>query len=145
MNLRLLILLAVFLVSLPGTIGAREIRLKKGEVYRDRNLAVICEGGQSGVSGQAGTSGQTMAVRECQHWDDFDKKCLFEKTIYSYGDLECVEECQHWDSFSNTCDYKSKCTFYPRQEAFVLKTCEEFDDHSRKCLRAREEKISAGR
>lgn len=143
MNPRLLLLLAVFLVSLPGPAGAREVRLKKGEVYRDRDLAVICEGGQ--VQAQTGALGQTMAVRECQYWDDFDKKCLFEKTTYSYGDLECVEECQHWDSFHNTCDYQSKCTFYPRQRAFVQKTCAEFDDYSRKCLKAREEKIGAGR
>ena len=145
MNPRLLLLLAVFLVVLPVTVGAREIRLKKGEVYRDQDLTVICEGGQAGVSGQVGTSGQAIAVRECQQWDDFDKKCLFEKITYSFGELECVEECQHWDSFSNTCDYQSKCTFYPRQKAFVLRTCDEFDDYSRKCLKFREEKIGAGR
>jgi len=139
MNLRLLLLLAVFLVSLPETSGAREVRLRKGEVFRDRDLTVICEGVQNG------TSGQTIAVRECQYWDDFSKKCLFEKTIHSYGEVECVEECQYWDSFSNTCDYTSKCTFYPQQEAFVLKTCTEFDDHNRKCLKTREEKIRAGR
>ncbi|OGQ88619.1 MAG: hypothetical protein A2512_07250 [Deltaproteobacteria bacterium RIFOXYD12_FULL_56_24] len=139
MNPRLFLLLAVFLVSLPVSSGAREVRLKKGEVYRDRDLTVICEGGQ------ARASGQTMAVRECQYWDDFTKKCLFEKTIHSYGDLECVEECQHWDSFGNTCDYQSKCTFYPGQNAFVLKTCAEFDDFSRKCLKIREEKIGVGR
>ncbi len=141
MNLRLLLLLTIFLVSLPGTTGAREIRLNKGEVYRDRDLTVICEGGQARTSGL----GQPIALRECQYWDDFTKKCLFEKTTYSYGDLECVEECQYWDSFSNTCDYKSKCTFYSQQEAFVLKTCTEFDDNSRKCLKVREEKIGAGR
>jgi hypothetical protein len=145
MNPRLLLLLTVFLVFLPATIGAREIRLKKGEVYRDQDLTVSCEGGQAKVSSRAGTSGQAIAVRECQQWDDFDKKCLFEKITYSYGDLECVEECQHWDSFSNTCDYQSKCTFYPRQRAFVLRTCAEFDDYSRKCLKSREEKIGVGR
>lgn len=139
MNPRLLLLLAVFLVFLPCNSGAREVRLKKGEVYRDRDLAVICEGGQ------ARSSGQTLAIRECQYWDDFAKKCLFEKIIHSYGNLECVEECQHWDSFSNTCDYQSKCNFYPRQNAFVLKTCAEFDDFSRKCLKVREEKIGTGR
>lgn len=141
MNLRLLLLLAVFLVSLPDPIGAREVRLKKGEVLRDRDLTVICEGGRGGVAGY----GQPIALRECQHWDDFAQKCLFEKIIHSYGDLECIEECQFWDSFSNTCDYRSKCTFYPQQQAFVLKTCTEFDDHSRKCLKTREEKIGAGR
>jgi len=59
MNPRLLLLLAVFLVFLPSTIWAREVRLKKGEVYRDRDLAVICEGGQ------ARSSGQTLVVHGC--------------------------------------------------------------------------------
>ncbi|MBU4176633.1 MAG: hypothetical protein ACYC0O_09500 [Desulfurivibrionaceae bacterium] len=141
MNPRLLILLAVLLVFLPGAIEAREIRLNKGEVFRDRDLTVICEGSPGAVSGLV----QPIAVRECQYWDDFAKKCLFEKTTYSYGEVECVEECQYWDSFSNTCDYTSTCIFYPQQEAFVLKTCTEFDDHNRKCLKTREEKIRAGR
>lgn len=127
------------ILAFPAAISAREIRLKRGEVYRDRDLTVICEGRQ------AGGAGQTMAVRECQYWDDFEKKCLFEKIIHTYNDLECVEECQHWDSFNNTCDYQSKCTFYPRQEAFVLRTCAEFDDYSHKCLKVREEKIGGGR
>ena len=141
MNPRLLILLAVLLVFLPGAAEAREIRLNKGEVFRDRDLTVICEGAPGTVSDLV----QPIAVRECQYWDDFSKKCLFEKTIHSYGEVECVEECQYWDSFSNTCDYTSKCTFYPQQEAFVLKTCTEFDDHNRKCLKTREEKSRAGR
>ncbi len=139
MNLRSLLLLFALLIALPGVTHAKEVRLKKGEVYRDRNLAVVCEGGQSG------SQGQTLSLRECQYWDDFDKKCLFEKTNYTYNDLECIDECQHWDSFNNTCDYQSKCTFYPRQEAFVLKTCAEFDDYSHKCLKVREEKIGAGK
>lgn len=140
MNLRLLLLLAAFLVFLPDTTEAREVRLKKGEVYRNRDLTVICEGGQ-----QTTGLGQPITLRECQYWDDFAKKCLFEKTTHSYGDLECIEECQYWNSFSNTCDYKSKCIFYPQQEAFVLKTCAEFDDYSRKCIKTREVKIGAVR
>lgn len=128
------------LLAFPGVIMAREIRLKKGEVYHDQDLTVICEGRQAG----AGAAGQALAVRECQYWDDFDKKCLFEKITYTHGNLECVEECQHWDSFNNRCDYQSKCTFYPRQSAFILRTCAEFDDYSRKCLKVREEKIGAG-
>jgi len=139
MNLRLLLPLFAVLVALPGVTDAKEVHLKKGEIYRERDLAVICEGSQSGSLGQA------LALRECQYWDDFDKKCLFEKTVYTYNTLECVEECQHWDSFNNVCNYQTKCTFYPRQEAFVLRTCAEFDDYSRKCLKTREEKIGADR
>ncbi|MGV1098452.1 hypothetical protein ACUUL3_03465 [Thiovibrio sp. JS02] len=117
---------------------AKEIRLKRGEVYREHDLAVICEGGPAAASGRA------LAVRECQYWDDFAKKCLFEKTSHTYNGLECTEECQHWDSFANRCDYQSRCVFYPREEAFVRSTCAEFDDYSRKCLKVREEKIEAG-
>lgn len=143
MNRRFLLLLSGFLFitsALPDAIGAKEVRLQKGEVYRDRDLTVICEGAPAG----AAASGQVLALRECQYWDDFTKKCLFEKIIYTYNNLECVEECQHWDSFNNTCDYQNKCAFYPGQEAFILSTCGEFDKFSRKCLRVREEKIGAG-
>jgi hypothetical protein len=139
MPLRPLLLLLAFLVAFPTTLLAREVHLKKGEVFRDRDLTVICEG-----RGAASLS-QPLAVRECQYWDDFSKKCLFEKTTYSYNDLECTEECQHWDGFNNTCDYQSKCTFYPQQEAFVLRTCAEFDDYSRKCVKFKEAKIGPGR
>ncbi|HIJ90454.1 MAG: hypothetical protein OEV89_06765 [Desulfobulbaceae bacterium] len=139
MNLRLLLLFIVFCVALPGAARAKEVRLKQGEVYSNRDLVVICEGSQSG------DSNQTLKVHECQYWDDFAKKCHFEKIIHSYNDLECVEECQHWDSFNNRCEYRSKCTFYPRQEAFILTTCADFDDYSRKCLKIKEEKISAGK
>lgn len=143
MNPRLLLLPCLLCFVFPGGAGAREIWLKKGETYRDRDrdrdLAVTCEG-RPPVD-----SLQPLAVRECQYWDDFTKKCLFEKTTYSHNNLECVEECQHWDAFNSTCDYQSKCTFYPDQEAFVLSTCAEFDDFSHKCLRLKEEKISASR
>ncbi len=119
---------------------AKEIRLKKGEVYREGDLAVVCEGGSGRVAG-----GQALAVRECQYWDEFVKTCLFEKTVYSHDGLECVEECQHWDSFNKRCDYQSRCVFHPGQQAFVHSTCAEFDDYSRKCLRVREERIDRGR
>lgn len=133
-------LLAVLLCLLcAGSAGAKEIYLKKGEIYRDRDLSVICEGGQ------ALSMPQVLSVRECQYWDDFAKKCLFERTIYTYHDLQCMEECQHWDSFSNSCDYRTKCTFYPAQEAFVHSGCEEFDTYTRKCVKVREEKITGGR
>ena len=139
MNPRLPLLLSVFLLTLPAIVGAKEVVLQKGEIYRDHDLTVTCDGGHAGPLSQA------VAVRECQYWDNFDKKCLFEKTVYTYNGVECTEECQHWDAFNKTCDYQSKCTFYPRQETFVLSTCDEFDNYSHKCLRIKQEKIDAGR
>jgi len=135
----MLLILAGLLVA-AATAGAREVRLQAGETYRQDDLSVTCE---------AAGAVQTMAplsLRECQYWDDFNKKCFFEKNILTYRNLECVEECQHWDSFRKTCDYQSKCTFYPAQESFVSTTCDEFDDFKHKCLRTRETKIgSSGR
>jgi hypothetical protein len=135
MKLRIMLLILAGLLMSAATAGAREVLLQAGETYRDGNLTIICE--------TAG-AGQTMAplsLRECQYWDDFNEKCLFEKSILTYGSLECVEECQHWDDFNKRCDYQTKCTFYPTHESFVRSTCGKFDDFTRKCLRTRETKI----
>ncbi|MCJ7599925.1 MAG: hypothetical protein MUO63_00320 [Desulfobulbaceae bacterium] len=140
MKLRTMLLMLVGLLVATATAGAREVQLQAGETYREDDLTVRCE-----VAG-AGQAIAPLSLRECQYWDDFNKKCLFEKNILTYRNLECVEECQHWDSFSKTCDYQSKCTFYSDHESFVRITCDEFDDFKHKCLRTRETKIgSSGR
>ncbi|MBU4261318.1 MAG: hypothetical protein KKC76_05490 [Proteobacteria bacterium] len=140
MKQRIMLLVFSGLLVTAATAGAREVRLQAGEIYQTDDLTITC---------QAADAGQAMAplsVKECQYWDDFNNKCLFEKNILTYRSLECVEDCQHWDSFRNTCDYQSKCAFYPAHESFVRTTCDEFDDFKRKCLRTRETKIgSSGR
>lgn len=120
------------LLLLAGNAGAKEINLAPGEIYRQGGLTVTC--------GESATDAP-LVLKECQYWDDFHKKCLFEKTIYMYKKLECVEECQHWDAFSKICHYQTKCVFYPDQKAFVRITCEEFDDFSNVCVKKKESRI----
>ena len=112
--------------------GAKEVNLGTGETFSQGDLTVTC--------GQL-TTDTPLALKDCQYWDDFNKKCLFEKTIYSYKNLECVEECQHWDKFNGTCHYQTKCTFYPSHMAFVQTTCEKFDDFNNTCLKTNEMEI----
>ena len=135
MKLSIPLLMAVLLLTAAGTAGAREIRLQPGETYREGDLALRCE------AAGAGQAAAPLSLRECQYWDEFNKKCLFEKNILTYQNLECVEECQHWDAFRKTCYYQSRCTFYPDHGSFVLTTCDEYDDFKHKCLRTRESKI----
>lgn len=140
MKLHTLLFMLAGLLVVAATAGAREVRLQVGETYREDNLTIICE------AAGAGQAMVPLSLRECQHWDDFNKKCLFEKNTLTYRNLECVEECQHWDSFRKTCDYQTRCTFFPDHETFVRTTCDEFDDFKHKCLRTRETKIgSSGR
>ncbi|MCK9294358.1 MAG: hypothetical protein M0P70_04690 [Desulfobulbaceae bacterium] len=138
MKLRIMLLMLLWLSVAAATAGAREVRLQAGETYRKDDLTVTCQVAQAAGAGQATAP---MSLAECQYWDDFNNKCLFEKRILTYRNLECVEECQHWDSFRNTCDYQSRCTFYPEHESFVRTTCADFDDFKRQCLRTRETKI----
>lgn len=119
------------MVLLAGNAVAKEVNLNPGERYRQGDLTVTC--------GQASTD-VPLALKDCQHWDDFDKECLFEKTTYIYRNIECVEECQHWDAFFKTCHYQTKCTFYPDQKAFVQTTCEKFDDFNKTCVKTKDAK-----
>jgi hypothetical protein len=125
--------LLVGLLLWAGNVGAKEITLNLGETYRQGDLSVTC--------GEPAPE-MPLAIRACQYWDDFNKKCLFEKTTYSHGNLECVEECQHWDAFYATCHYQTTCTFYPAQRSFVRTACEKFDDFNKSCVQTRETKIA---
>lgn len=110
----------------------KEVMLDIGESYSQGDLTVTC--------GQSSTD-NPLALNDCQYWDDFNKKCLFEKTTYTYKNLECIEECQHWDEFNRICHYRTKCTFYPPQKAFVRTTCEKFDDFNTTCVKTKDTKI----
>jgi hypothetical protein len=56
---------------LAGNVGAKEISLDMGEIYRQGDLTVTC--------GQPLTDDMPLTLNDCQHWDDCNKKCLFEK------------------------------------------------------------------
>jgi hypothetical protein len=133
MNRHILMGLIVGGVFLTGNIGAKEISLDTGDTYQQGDLTVTC--------GQPLTDDIPLALNDCQHWDDFNKKCLFEKTTYTYNNLECVEECQHWDKFSSTCYYRKTCSFFPPQKLFVQTTCDKFDDFNNTCLKKSDIKI----
>ena len=132
MNKYALIVLLAWVISLASNVEAKELKLVPGEAYRKGDLTVTC--------GQASTD-KPLALNNCQYWDDFNNKCLFEKTSYVYKNLECAEECQHWDKFKSTCYYQSKCSFYPSNQTFVQTTCEKFDDFNNICLKMKEKKI----
>ena len=134
MKLRIMSVL-VSLLLVAGTAWAKEVQLGVGETYREVDLTVKC--GDTGPT-QASTP---LSVKDCQYWDEYEKKCLFEKTIFTYKNLECIEECLHWDSYAKICNYKTQCAFYLGQDAFVRRTCLQFDDYSHKCLKAGDVKI----
>lgn len=129
---RLICFIAIVVFGV-GNAGAKEVLLEAGETYRHGDLTVTC--------GQSSSTDLPMVLNDCQHWDDFNAKCLFEKKTHMYRDLECVEECQFWDKFNNTCHYQTKCTFYPPQQSFVRTTCEKFDDFNNTCMKTKDTKI----
>ena len=124
------------LLCLTGNAGAKVVNLDKGETYRQDDLTVTCGSSSAELP---------LTLNACQYWDDFNNRCLFEKTTFSYKNLECVEECQHWDSFNSTCHYRTKCTFSPPNNSFVRTSCEKFDDLNKVCVQTREMKIGGRR
>ncbi len=134
MNQHLLMAFIGVVTLLAGNVGAKEVSLATGETYRQGDLTVTC--------GQAITGDKPLVLKNCQHWDDFNEKCLFEKKTYVHKNLECVEECQHWGKFNSTCHYQTKCSFYPAQKSFVRTTCDKFDDFNSTCLKTNDIKIT---
>ena len=132
---RLLPLVVAGMTLLTGVpeLRAETVVLHPGESHRQGDLNVTC------VERRVA---RPLVLTDCQHWDDFDKRCLYERKVHSVGRLSCVEECQHWDDFNNVCEYASTCVFYPEHALFVRTTCEEFDSTSRRCLRQKEAKIA---
>lgn len=133
MNRHMLMGLIAGVIFLACNVGAKEVSLDTGETYRQGDLTVTC--------GQSTTDDIPLALKDCQYWDDFNKKCLSEKTTFTYKNIECVEDCQYWDEFKKTCHYRTKCTFYPPQKSFVQTTCDKFDDFNNTCLSTRDIKI----
>lgn len=126
-----MITLLVVLSGAPAT--AETIVLQPGESYNSGDLNIMCVPGT--------TASGVVELTECQFWDDFKQRCLYEKKILSYGDARCVEECQHWDDFANECRFATVCTFHPGQRLFVRTVCDAFDSHTATCVRTRQEMI----
>jgi hypothetical protein len=133
MKKHVLKILIAGLIFFAAHVGAEEINLHKGETYRQGNLTVTCS--------QPITNVVALALNNCQYWDKFNEKCLFEITTYTYKNLECIEECQYWDKFFSTCHYQTKCSFYPAQKLFVRTTCDKYDDFSKTCMKTSDIRI----
>lgn len=133
MKLQSILFATACFLALPTTFWAKEVHLKKGEVYRDHDLVVTCEGENQG------SAARPLIIKQCQYWDEYTQKCLFEKTTYTYNNLVCIEECKKWDSYRNACDYQNKCTFEGVYQSFVITDCANFDAYSRQCLETKDE------
>ena len=133
MNKKFLIAFIVGMTFLASSVGAKEVSLEVGETYHQGNLTVSC--------GLPLTEDVPLALKDCQHWDNFNKKCLFEKKTYTYKNLQCVEECQYWEKFNSTCHYQTKCSFDSGQKSFVRTTCDKFDDFNNTCVKTHDIKI----
>ena len=120
---------------MAATAIGKNIVLEAGESFSNDDLTVMCVGKRD--------SGQPLTIKECQHWDEFQEKCLFEKKIHFYGQLKCIEECQIWDSFTKKCLYRTSCRFHPDQESFVITTCKDFDSFNNICRQESQKKISS--
>ena len=126
-----IIILSIGSVALAGN----TVVLRPGQSFTSGEDTVVCtEKGKSGP----------VAVTECQYWDDFNKKCLYEATRYVTQGMQCVENCQHWDSFFKRCNYAVKCKYQPEQGVFVKTSCVDFDDFNKKCRRQQEKIIGLG-
>lgn len=121
--------------NIPTTY-AKTVILEAGESYHKEELTIICIQKKRDA---------LIVLTECQFWDDFHNRCLHEKRIYSYGDLECVEKCQHWDKFSEICHFETVCAFYPSAGIFILTICQEFDEFNNICIRTKQIKITTDR
>ncbi|OGQ99898.1 MAG: hypothetical protein A2511_06100 [Deltaproteobacteria bacterium RIFOXYD12_FULL_50_9] len=113
---------------------AAEMRIRLGESVRVGDTTVMCDDRSVGNA--------PVIISDCQYWDKYDKRCLFEKRTVSAGGIECVEECQHWDAYEKNCEYPTKCTNYPDQNLFVRTTCELFDPYEHVCRKIKETRIN---
>ena len=129
-----LMVFGAFLMASPSLAGETVV-LAPGQSYTSGEDTVICSDGRSM---------KPIVLKQCQYWDDFNKKCLYESTRYVLPGMECLEQCQHWDSFFKRCDYAVSCRYQKEQGVFVETSCAEFDDFSKKCLRQTEKIIRHG-
>ena len=124
-------MLGLMVFNAQQTFG-KNVLLEVGETYQEENITVMCVESKGF---------EPVIMKDCQYWDDFNKKCLYEKKTHIAHALECIEDCQHWDRFSNKCFYETKCIFYPSQKLFIKKTCEKFDSFTNSCVKSKESKI----
>ncbi len=106
---------------------AGEVKIFPGQSLTVGNTTVTCT--------NPGAAARPLELRACQHWDKFNRACLYEKKTLVWKDLKCDNSCQIWDDFNGVCLYESSCRFIPGQEAFVLSSCADFDRFNKVCRR----------
>jgi hypothetical protein len=79
--------------------------------------------------------------KECQYWDDFFKKCRYEKTIFEVKGISCERKCQHWDKTFKKCRYETSCKYDKQNRLFIYKECQHWDKLFKKCKYEKEELI----
>lgn len=109
--------------------------LTPGQSYKSGGNTVVCTDGENAAP---------IAVTECQYWDEFNKKCLFEATRYVLPGMQCLANCQHWDNFFKRCNFAVSCKYMPKQGVFLQTTCVDYDDFNKKCLRQEQKIITQG-
>lgn len=122
-------------LSAAAFCDAKTVTLAPGEQYREGDLAVVCTPPEGS---------DIVRLSECQIWDDFQQKCLFERTVYTANALRCEEMCQHWDRFSETCRFQTSCSFLKNEGTFLQTRCESFDRFSNSCIKTSQDIIKAG-
>jgi len=135
-TIRTAVFVGLLLICIAASAAASNIVLRPGQSYRSGGDTIVCT--------QGGRQAEEVVLQECQVWDDFNKKCLYEKTRHIFGDVECLEECQHWDDFNKRCDYATSCSFQPSSGTFVQTTCDKFDSFNHRCERQKQRLIGGG-
>ncbi len=127
-----LIVFVLFLHSfLPfNVVTAENIVLEPGESYNTPDLEIMCV--------EKRRAREPVVIKDCQFWDDYNEKCLFERKTYVFNGLECIEECQYWDRYKKSCEFATSCDFHSSQKIFMLKKCALFDSYDHKCKRVEE-------
>jgi hypothetical protein len=115
-----------------GQAAGQEVELRVGETYTEDGLTVRCV---------ERTPPRLIVLTDCQYWDRYDQECLYERKRYHFGELECVEQCEQWDNFENQCYFATTCEFLPDQRAFLLTSCDVFDDVEKVCRRTKQQLI----
>ena len=112
--------------------AGQDVELQVGESYTEDGLTVRCV---------ERTESRVILLTECQYWDRFNQECLYEMRRYRFGELECVELCEHWDNFENQCYFATTCEFLPAQRAFLMTSCDVFDEVENVCRRTKQRLI----
>ena len=127
----LILVIACLIYVIPATAG--QIKIIPGQKITVGDTTVTCTASSAAAS--------PIELRECQHWDKFNQRCLYEKKTLVFNSTRCENSCQIWDDFNGVCLYEATCRFIPEQESFVRSTCSDFDKFNKVCRRTSDQLI----